>query len=64
MMSAIIHNSLWPCNAIGWNRSVNIASVNGLLPDSTKAITGTNFDLSLKLVCGIHLRAISQVLKI
>ena len=38
---------------------VNIGSGNGLVRDSTKLLPEPNVDL-LKVVCGIHLRAISR----
>ena len=39
---------------------VNIGSGNGLLPDSTQAITWTNADWSSVKSSDIHIRAISQ----
>ena len=42
--------------------SGNIASSNGLFPVDTKPLHEAMFDLSSKAFCGIHLRAISQLM--
>ena len=50
---------LWPGDATWYHKSaLQIASSNGLMPDSTKPLPGTNVDLSSMGFCCIHLKAI------
>ena len=56
-----LFNSLWPSDAVWWQRSVNIGSGNGLLPDGTKPLSEPMLTSHSSVrFRDIHLRGISQ----